>query len=169
MKRSLRVKNVNVASIARVVKTIGGELGCLQHYRQDIGEPKSLDVSTELQEDLAMANHGLLHIALLTRDLKKTEQFYTKVLGLKVAFRVPPNMVFLRSPASQDLINFVGTKKRIAANAALQHFGFKTTKAGLTSLEKQLKENEIEVEGRRGKHAIYFADPNGYTIEYYCD
>ena len=59
-----------------------------------------------------MANHGLLHIALLTRDLKKTEQFYTKVLGLKVAFRVPPKMIFLRSPGSQDLINFVGTKKR---------------------------------------------------------
>ena len=116
-----------------------------------------------------MANHGLLHIALLTRDLKKTEQFYTKVLGLKVAFRVPPNMVFLRSPASQDLINFVGTKKRIAANAALQHFGFKTTKAGLTSLEKKLKQTEIEIEGRRGKHAIYFPDPNGYTLEYYCD
>ena len=74
-----------------------------------------------------MANHGLLHIALLTRDLKKTERFYTQVLGLKVAFRVPPNMVFLRSPASQDLINFVGTKKRISANDALQHFGFKTT------------------------------------------
>jgi catechol 2,3-dioxygenase-like lactoylglutathione lyase family enzyme len=116
-----------------------------------------------------MANQGLLHIALLTRDLKKTERFYTAVLGLKVAFRVPPNMVFLRSPASQDLINFVGTKKRIAANAALQHFGFKTTKAGLASLEKKLKENEIEVEGRRGKHAIYFSDPNGYTLEYYCD
>jgi catechol 2,3-dioxygenase-like lactoylglutathione lyase family enzyme len=116
-----------------------------------------------------MANHGLLHIALLTRDLKKTEQFYTQVLGLKVAFRVPPNMVFFRSPASQDLINFVGTQKRLSANDALQHFGFKTTKARLTTLEKKLKENEIEVEGRRGKHAIYFSDPNGYTIEYYCD
>jgi catechol 2,3-dioxygenase-like lactoylglutathione lyase family enzyme len=116
-----------------------------------------------------MANHGLLHIALLTRDLKKTEQFYTKVLGLKVAFRVPPNMVFLRSPASRDLINFVGTKKRLSTNDALQHFGFKTTKAALATLEKKLKENKIEVEGRRGKHAIYFSDPNGYTLEYYCD
>lgn len=116
-----------------------------------------------------MANQGLLHIALLTGDLKKTEWFYTKLLGLKVAFRVPPNMVFFRSPGSQDLINFVGTKKRISANDALQHFGFKTTKTGLTTLEKRLKENEIEVEGRRGKHAIYFSDPNGYTIEYYCD
>ena len=116
-----------------------------------------------------MANHGLLHIALLTRDLKKTEQFYTQVLGLEVAFRVPPNMVYFRSPGSQDLINFVGTKKRLSANDALQHFGFKTTKAQITTLETKLKENEIEVEGRRGKHAIYFSDPNGYTIEYYCD
>ena len=116
-----------------------------------------------------MANHGLLHIALLTRDLKKTERFYTEVLGLKVAFRVPPNMVFLRSPKSQDLLNFVGTKKRISPHDTLQHFGFKTTKAGLASLEKKLKENAIEIAGRRGKHAIYFRDPNGYTIEYYCD
>jgi catechol 2,3-dioxygenase-like lactoylglutathione lyase family enzyme len=116
-----------------------------------------------------MANHGLLHIALLTRDLKKTERFYTEVLGLRVAFRVPPNMVFLRSPGSQDLINFVRTKKRIAPDDTLQHFGFKITKAGLTKLEKKLKDNEIEVEGRRGKHAVYFSDPNGYTLEYYCD
>ena len=116
-----------------------------------------------------MANHGLLHIALLTRDLNKTERFYTEVLGLKVTFRVPPNMVFLRSSGSQDLINFVGTKKRIPPNDTLQHFGFKTTKAGLTSLEKKLKENEIEIEGRRDRDAIYFRDPNGYTIEYYCD
>ena len=116
-----------------------------------------------------MANHGLLHIALLTRDLKKTEQFYTKILGLKVAFRVPPNMVFLRSPGSQDLLNFVGTKKRISPNDALEHFGFKTTPAGLAQLQKKLKENEIEIEGKRGKSAVYFRDPNGYSLEYYCD
>ena len=90
-----------------------------------------------------MANHGLLHIALLTRDLKKTEQFYTQVLGLKVAFRVPPNMVFFRSPGSQDLINFVGTKKRLSANDALQHFGFKTTKAQLTTLEKNSRKTRL--------------------------
>ena len=117
-----------------------------------------------------MANQGLLHIALLTRDLKKTERFYENVLGLRVAFRVPPNMVFLRSPGSRDLLNFIGTKKRItSATQALQHFGFKTTNAGLKRLEKRLKENQIDIEGRRGKRAIYFRDPNGYTIEYYSD
>jgi catechol 2,3-dioxygenase-like lactoylglutathione lyase family enzyme len=112
---------------------------------------------------------GLLHIALLTRDLKKTEQFYTEVLKLRVAFRVPPNMVFLRSPGSKDLLNFVRTKKKISPSDALQHFGFKTTSTGLQRLEKRLKENHIEIEGRRGKAAVYFRDPNGYAIEYYCD
>lgn len=43
-----------------------------------------------------MRSGGLLHIALLSRDLDKTERFYTEILGLKVAFRVPPNMLFLR-------------------------------------------------------------------------
>jgi catechol 2,3-dioxygenase-like lactoylglutathione lyase family enzyme len=116
-----------------------------------------------------MAGQGLLHIALLTRDLNKTEQFYTDVLGLRIAFRVPPNMLFLRSPGSQDLLNFVRTKKRFTPAEALQHFGFKTTTAGLKRLEKRLKEEQIEIEGRRGKTAIYFRDPNGYSIEYYCD
>jgi len=116
-----------------------------------------------------MASHGLLHIALLTRDLKKTEQFYTDVLKLRVAFRVPPNMVFLRSPGSKDLLNFVRTKKPLSPDGALQHFGFKTTKAGLKSLKKRLKEKKIEIEGRRGSTAVYFRDPNGYTIEYYSD
>jgi catechol 2,3-dioxygenase-like lactoylglutathione lyase family enzyme len=32
-----------------------------------------------------MAVKGLNHIALKSRDLKKTEDFYTDVLGLKVA------------------------------------------------------------------------------------
>src|SRR5262249_47621567 len=54
-------------------------------------------------------------------------------------------MVFLRSHGSHDLINFVGTKKRISPSDTLQHFGFKTTKAGLTSLEKKLKENETSM------------------------
>jgi catechol 2,3-dioxygenase-like lactoylglutathione lyase family enzyme len=116
-----------------------------------------------------MASHGLLHIALSTRDLKKTEEFYTDVLGLKVAFRVPPEMTFLRTPGSKDLLNFVLTKKKFSPEHGLQHFGFKTTSSGLKQLEKRLKENLIKIEGRRGKSAIYFRDPNGYSIEYYCD
>jgi catechol 2,3-dioxygenase-like lactoylglutathione lyase family enzyme len=87
-----------------------------------------------------MASRGLLHIALLTRDLKKSEQFYTEILGLKVAFRVPPNMIFLRTPGSQDLINLVGTKKplsqRHASALRLQDDKSRTHEAG-----KEVKRN----------------------------
>ena len=116
-----------------------------------------------------MANSGLRHIALRTRDLEKTVEFYTKLLGLKVAFRVPPNMIFFRTPGGDDLLNFVKTTKRFATDQALHHFGFKVTKSALKTIEKRVRSEGIEIEDRRGKTAIYFSDPNGYTIEYYCD
>lgn len=52
-----------------------------------------------------MAAKGLNHIALKTRDLETTEEFYTAILGMKVAFRHPPAMLFLTTPGSGDLIN----------------------------------------------------------------
>ena len=116
-----------------------------------------------------MAAGGLLHIALKTRNLKLTEKFYKEVLGLKVAFRVPPDMVFLRTPGSKDLVNFVKSKGKFVRGGGLDHFGFKTTTLGINRLEKKLKENGVAIAGRRGKHAIYFLDPNGYSIECYCD
>src|SRR5918999_3132556 len=109
-----------------------------------------------------MAQKGLSHIALKARDLKKTESFYTSVLGFKVAFRHPPKMIFLTTPGSGDLLNFVKSGQKVSSNQGLEHIGFKTTSIGLKRLEKTLKANDIAIEGRRGKDAIYFSDPNGY-------
>lgn len=116
-----------------------------------------------------MANRGLRHIALKTRDLKTTEEFYIGILGLKVAFRHPPSMIFLSTPGSGDLLNFVRSSKRPSGAQGLEHIGFQVTAAGLKRLEKRLKAHGIAIEGRRGKSAIYISDPNGYQLEYYCD
>ena len=116
-----------------------------------------------------MANTGLSHVALKSRDLKKTEEFYTGILGLKIAFRHPPNMLFLTTPGSNDLINFVKSSARLSGIQSLEHIGFKVTPAGLKSAEKALKAHGVNIDGRRGKTAIYFTDPNGYQLEYYCD
>ena len=116
-----------------------------------------------------MANKGLRHIALKARDLKKTEEFYIGVLGFKVAFRHPPSMTFLTTPGSGDLLNFVKSSARVSGSQGLEHIGFKVTAAKLKRLESTLKERGIKIEGHRGKDAIYFSDPNGYHIEYYCD
>ena len=116
-----------------------------------------------------MARKGLSHIALKSRDLKKTEEFYVGVLGCKVAFRHPPSMIFLTTPGSGDLLNFVKSTARASGIQGLEHMGFKVTPAQLQKLENTLKERGVKIAGRRGKDAFYFVDPNGYQIEYYCD
>lgn len=112
---------------------------------------------------------GLRHIALKSRDLKKTERFYTEVLGLEIAFRVSPKMIFLRSPRGNDLLNFIKSDEKRRSPQGLDHFGFKVPAGHLKRLEKKLKQNGVEIEGRRGRSSIYFRDPNGYVIECYCD
>ena len=116
-----------------------------------------------------MRLNGLRHLSLKTHDLKKTERFYTEVLGLRVAFRSPPNMTFLRWPKEDDLLGFVKTRGKISPDRGLDHFGFRVSRATLKEVEKKLKENEVEIEGRRGRSAIYFRDPNRYWVEVYCD
>lgn len=116
-----------------------------------------------------MARRGLSHIALKVRDLNRTERFYVGVLGLKVAFRHPPKMIFLTTPGSGDLLNFVKGSQRASGNRGLEHIGFKVTAAGLNRMEKKLKDNGVVIQGRRGKTAFYIVDPDRYQIEYYCD
>ena len=85
------------------------------------------------------------------------------MLGLKVAFRHPPTMIFLTTPGSGDLLNFVkaatssGTKSR---TYRFQGHGHRTKRT-----EKTLKARGLAVEGRRGQSAIYLSDPNGYQID----
>lgn len=116
-----------------------------------------------------MRLNGLRHLSLKTRDLKKTERFYTEVLGLKVAFRVPPKRIFLSWPKEDDLLDFVKTNEKIDPTRGLDHFGFKVSRATLKEVEKKLKKNGVEIEGRRGRSSIYFRDPNRYWVEFYCD
>jgi catechol-2,3-dioxygenase len=108
-------------------------------------------------------------LAFRTRAIKETERFCTQVVRLRVAFRVDPDMIFLPTPGSRDLLNFIESTKRISGIQALDHIGFKITQAELKSIEKRLKANGVKVKGRRGRNAIYFLDSNGYQIEYYCD
>ena len=116
-----------------------------------------------------MPSKGLCHIALKTRDLRATEAFYTGVLGLEVAFRHPPGMIFLKTPGSNDLLNFVKTAKSASGDQGLDHIGFKVTGAELKRMEQRLRKSKVEIQGRRGRNAIYISDPNGYQIEFFCD
>ena len=112
---------------------------------------------------------GLRHISLKTRDIEKTKAFWTEVLGSKFAFGQPSKRIFLHSPGGRDLIDFVKSEDKFDPNSGLDHFGLKVSRTVMKQMEKRLKENGVEIEGRRGRDGIYFRDPNGYSVEFYCD
>jgi catechol 2,3-dioxygenase-like lactoylglutathione lyase family enzyme len=116
-----------------------------------------------------MKSVGLRHLSLKTNALEKTVRFYTDVLGLEVAFRVPPKRVFLRWPNQDDLLDFVLSKAKIQPTQGLDHFGLRVSPVRLKTIESRLKQNRVKIEGRRGRSSIYFRDPNGYYVEFYCD
>ena len=104
-----------------------------------------------------MARKGLSHIALKVRDLKKTEDFYVGVFGLKVAFRHPPGMIFLTTPGSGDLLNFVKTAQRPRANQGLEHLASKSRSTELKKHRRKIAKAGVKIDGRRGKTAFYIS------------
>ena len=112
---------------------------------------------------------GLRHIALRSRDLRATERFYVDVLGLRIAF-LHEGMLFLESPGGGDLVNFVGTRRAFDPEAGgLDHLGLRVTSAAWRQTMDRLKRARVRITGRRGRDAVYFRDPNGYTVELYRD
>ena len=114
-------------------------------------------------------DRGLRHIALKTRDVRQTERFYLDVLGCRIAFRVR-GMTFLETPGGHDLLNFVKTQRRFAPSAGgLEHFGLYFPRPDWKRVCQRIKQAGVNIRGRRGSSAIYVEDPNGYTVELYCD
>jgi len=111
----------------------------------------------------------LRHLALKSRDLAATERFYVDVLGLEIAFP-HPGMLFLQTPGNDDLLNFVETRGKLDPDAGgFDHFGIHVPPARWRKLQERVKRAGVRVQSRRGRTAIYIEDPNGYTVELYCD
>lgn len=112
---------------------------------------------------------GLQHLSLKTRDLEASEQFYTRVLGLSVAFR-HRGMIFLRSPGSEDLLDFCQVRQPFdPEEGGFDHFGIHVDRKRFAAVREGLRAARVKLVGRRGRWGIYFKDPNGYTVEVYAD
>jgi catechol 2,3-dioxygenase-like lactoylglutathione lyase family enzyme len=116
---------------------------------------------------------GLTHIHLVVRDLERSLRFYQDVFGMRERFRDGPELVFLNTPGSQDLItlNEDPTQAQLAGvSGGVAHFGFRLRDGA--DLERAIA--EVERAGskliRRGEHSpgvpfAYVEDPDGYVIE----
>ena len=108
---------------------------------------------------------GLRHIALKTRDIATTERFYIDVIAFPHR-----GMIFLKTPGGDDLLNFVATRKPFDPEAGgLEHLGIRVPRKSWRKLQESLDRAGVPIKGRRGRSAVYVQDPNGYTVELYCD
>ncbi len=114
------------------------------------------------------------HIVIIVKDIEKTTEFYSKFLGEpdskdaeQVMFRVGDTRLFFGPPYKEY-------ERCDKDKYGLNHLAFNVKhKEELKELEIQLARAEIKNSGIRidkwgQKEFIWFDDPDGYRLEFYC-
>jgi catechol 2,3-dioxygenase-like lactoylglutathione lyase family enzyme len=115
---------------------------------------------------------GLRHVALRVRDLARSLEFYTRVLGLRIDWQPDGNSAYLTSGSDNLALHQAGRSGDVESEApGLDHFGFLVSRredvddwalrlaAGGVTLEQPPKEH------RDGCRSCYFKDPDGNLIQ----
>ena len=116
------------------------------------------------------------HLVLKVKDLKRSIDFYTQVLGMRVSDIYPETMMaggmaFLRFNNDHHGIGLIGDAKQDAQNKELHHIAFEVeTVDEVIRARDHLREAgaKIEFEGRRragAQIAVEFRDPDNHVLE----
>jgi catechol 2,3-dioxygenase len=117
------------------------------------------------------------HVVLMVRDLERSAEFYTQVLGFRIsdvypATMVPGGMVFMRCNADHHGVALVGTDRTLE-NLELHHLAFEVgTLDEVVRARDHLKAHGVplDFEGRRRagcQVAVEFRDPDNHRLEIY--
>ena len=118
---------------------------------------------------------GIGHMHLKVSDLKKSEQFYTKLLGLKISERIGKYLFLTLGKKHHDLaLQEIGTNAvKLSENSVgLYHFAMEAKNMeALAELYFKLKKEKIDFSpiDHGISKALYFSDPDGNGIEVYVD
>lgn len=110
----------------------------------------------------------LAHLVLRVRNLARSEEFYTQVLGLRVISQTPGVTTYLSSGESSHTIALMNAGLD-HTRVGLHHFAFQVdSPEELREFYDHLVERKVRIVGT-GDHGIsqgiYFQDPDGNEIE----
>jgi catechol 2,3-dioxygenase-like lactoylglutathione lyase family enzyme len=118
------------------------------------------------------------HVVLRARDLQRSVDFYTKVLGFEVSDTygddmMPGGMVFMRYNIDHHGVALVGGMAKAAQKLEMHHMAFEVaTLDEVFHARNRLREHKVPIvfEGRRRagvQIAVEFLDPDGHHLEIY--
>jgi catechol 2,3-dioxygenase len=120
------------------------------------------------------------HVGIYVKDLERSKKFYTDVVGLKVSDEFPGKAVFMRCGHDHHdtvLFQLPGEKQDWPRNdrVEIQQISYEVDRLDDLRLKAaEVRALGIEVTGpqQRGPgmdKTIDFSDPDGNTIQFYCD
>jgi catechol 2,3-dioxygenase-like lactoylglutathione lyase family enzyme len=112
--------------------------------------------------------NGLNHIALKVKDPERTAQFYMDLFNMEITRRTP-EMTFLKTIGSTDMITLNRSEADIAPEQGMVHFGFivEPTQfdAALQTIEAKATPIVSGPGTRDQGRYVFISDPDGYTVE----
>lgn len=117
---------------------------------------------------------GIGHVHLKVSNLKKAEEFYTKLLGFKINERVENYLFLTFGKKHHDLAlqEIIDAEKPTENTIGLYHFAIEVkSMIELAKLYFKLKNKGIAISpiDHGISKTLYFSDPDGNGIEVYID
>jgi catechol 2,3-dioxygenase-like lactoylglutathione lyase family enzyme len=118
------------------------------------------------------------HIVINVRDVAKSAEFYTQILGFQISDvypdeMVPGGMAFLRCNTDHHGIALVGSMQDAADNVELNHIAFEVPSLDdVIRARDHLERHQVPIDfaGRRRagcQIAVEFRDPDNHRLEIY--
>ena len=119
---------------------------------------------------------GIDHVAINVRDIEKSLDFYTQVIGLKITDREPskPGIEYFLD-CGPSLIGIIQAKDFNSQHAfeneglGANHFSFRVHANDFEPMIKRLEENNVTIEfakKREKSWSLYFYDIDGNKLEF---
>ena len=115
-----------------------------------------------------ITTNGLNHLALRVKDPGRTAQFYTDLFNMEIT-RSTPDMAFLKTIGSTDMITLNRSDTDVTPDQGLVHFGFIVEPEQFDAALQTIQAQSITVvsgpsERAEGRY-VFIEDPDGYTVE----